>query len=522
MNIIIPLGGKGERFVKNGYIQPKPLIPIFEKCMIEYVLDNLKISINDKIFIIYNLKLDDYNFYNIIINKYPYINLIPISDTKGAAETLYVGIQSILNNYNYNKKCLILDCDTFYTEDIIKFVKETEDNIVFYTINKDIDPIYSYIELNNDSLITKIKEKEKISNNANTGAYVFNDIQILHEYCKYVIDNNITINNEPYTSCVISEMITHNIMFKGYKLNDKYVFSLGTPVDVEKYINNTFAFLFDLDGTIIITDDIYIDVWYEILIKYNIILTKELFIQFIQGNNDKYVLNTLLKNINISLAELSNIKDELFIKNIDKIKIVDGIYNLINNIKLKGYKICIVTNCNKLVADKIATHININFLIDFIISSNDCINGKPDGEPYKKAINKYNINNDNCFIFEDSKTGILSGKCNNPKLIIGIETNYTNTELLNYGVHFSICNFNAVDINCLIDYTIKTELITNIKNNSLITNIKEICINTNKLKGGFIADIISFNIIDFFNCTYSQILKYENTNINDLSIMAKQ
>jgi len=44
MNIIIPLGGKGERFSKNGYTQPKPLIPILDKCMIEYVLDNLTIT----------------------------------------------------------------------------------------------------------------------------------------------------------------------------------------------------------------------------------------------------------------------------------------------------------------------------------------------------------------------------------------------------------------------------------------------------------------------------------------------
>ena len=35
MNIIIPLGGKGERFSKNGYDRPKPLIPIFDKRMIE-------------------------------------------------------------------------------------------------------------------------------------------------------------------------------------------------------------------------------------------------------------------------------------------------------------------------------------------------------------------------------------------------------------------------------------------------------------------------------------------------------
>ena len=43
MNIIIPIGGKGERFTKCGYSLPKPLIKIFDKEMIFYVLDNLLI-----------------------------------------------------------------------------------------------------------------------------------------------------------------------------------------------------------------------------------------------------------------------------------------------------------------------------------------------------------------------------------------------------------------------------------------------------------------------------------------------
>ena len=102
MNIIIPLGGKGERFVKNGYLQPKPLIPIFEKCMIEYVLDNLTILDNSNVFIIYNTNLDNYNFSEYIHKKYPFIHLIKINDTSGAVETLYLGINNILNNHTYH------------------------------------------------------------------------------------------------------------------------------------------------------------------------------------------------------------------------------------------------------------------------------------------------------------------------------------------------------------------------------------------------------------------------------------
>ena len=525
MNIIIPLGGKGERFIQKGYSYPKPLISIFDKSIIEYVLDNLTISIDDKIFIIYNEKLDNFDFSNYILTKYSYINLIKIKDTKGAVETLFLGINHILNNLTYHNKCLILDCDTFYTQDIVNIFRNINNNVVFYTKNNEQKPIYSYIEINDENIITNIKEKVKISNNANTGAYAFTDIKILLSYCKYVIDNNITFNNEPYTSCVISEMIKSNIVFKGYELKETNVFSLGTPEAVQKYINDRYAFLFDLDGTLVITDDIYFDVWYEILFKYNIILTEEIFNSFIQGNNDKYVLNTLLKNIDLQLEDLSKLKDKLFIENINKIKIIDGIYDFINQIKLSGHKICIVTNCNKNVAIEILKYIKIYKLLDFIISSDECKNGKPDPEPYIKSIQKYNITSDKCIIFEDSKSGILSAKRLNPKLLIGIETIYDKKEIINYGVNLSIknyLNFNIFDLLNSNQENMKEYLINTIKSNSNIENIENVEINDGKLKGGFIADVISFKIITKDGKIFPQILKYENKSENNLSLMAKQ
>jgi len=531
MNIIIPLGGKGERFSKNGYTQPKPLIPIFDKKMIEYVLDNLSFEKeNDVFFIIYNSSLDSYDFSKIIKESYPFVNLIQIPDTKGAVETLFLGIGEILNNkqkYNPKEKCLILDCDTFYTDDIINIFRQSENNMVFYTKNYEKNPIYSYIYLDENSVIKNIKEKVKISDNANTGAYAFTNIHILYEYSKHILDNNITFNNEPYTSCVISEMINSDILFKGHELDEKHVFSLGTPDAVKKYMDNIHAFLFDLDGTLVITDDIYYDVWDEILSNYNIVLTNEIFKKFIQGNNDKYVLNTLLINIDISIEELSRWKDNLFIQNIDKIKIVDGIYETINKIKLAGNKMCIVTNCNGNVACKIIEHIKLDKMFDFIISSSECIYGKPHPEPYKKAMNKYRISNHKCIIFEDSKTGIISGNATQPKLLIGIETIYNKKELLNYGANMTIKNYLYFDIENMLLLVNKCKenqlaFVNIIKNNSTISNIKEIVIDNDKLKGGFIADVISYKIITHDNDVYSQILKYENESNNNLSIMANK
>lgn len=242
MNIIIPLGGKGERFQKEGYLEPKPLIKVLDKEILFYTIDNLAITEEDKIFIIYNKDLDSYNFKEIISNKYPKIILIKLEhDTKGASETVYIGLREIISNYDYHKKTILLDGDTFYTENILeKFRNVINKNAVFYTKNYEENPIFSYIKLDDNDNIISIKEKEKISNNANTGAYAFDDINILYKYSKYVVENNITFKNECYTSCIISIMINNKEPFIGIELKDKHVIVLGTPLQVKKYIVNFF------------------------------------------------------------------------------------------------------------------------------------------------------------------------------------------------------------------------------------------------------------------------------------------
>ena len=161
MNIIIPIGGKGERFINTGYKEKKPLINILGKPMIYYVLDNLKITNYDKIFIIY-YDIDDNIFKNVILEKYPYINFIKINfQTKGAAETIVEGLKKI-RNLTTNKKTMLFDCDTFYTQDILDLYRNTNDNAVFYTKNFESKPIYSYIKLDDNKTITDIIEKKKI------------------------------------------------------------------------------------------------------------------------------------------------------------------------------------------------------------------------------------------------------------------------------------------------------------------------------------------------------------------------
>ena len=521
MNVIIPLGGKGDRFKVKGYKEPKPLIKVFDKPMIFNVLDNLTLSSEDNVFIIYyNVEKD--LFENTIHNKYPNVHLIELKEqTKGAAETIHKGLQYI-KSVSSLKKCLLLDCDTFYTEDILTMYRSIDSNAVFYTNNTEINPIYSYIKLNAERKIIEVAEKNKISDNANTGIYCFNDIDILFEYSNKVVTENITFKNECYTSCIIDQMIKNNISFIGLKLHSHYVFNLGTPSQVQDYINRTFSFLFDLDGTLIFSETIYYDIWKELLLEYNIVLTHDIFTSFISGNNDETVIHTLLNNKGITINELSNKKDDLFIKKMDSIQIIDGAYEFIKEIKRNGHKTAIVTNCNRKVTEYILRYFKLFDLIDVIIIGNECANPKPYPDPYKKAIQLLNTTNDRSFIFEDSKTGLLSATSVVPRCIIGIESIYSHKELLNYGAILTIKNYIGLELTSIINNeNFHIELLKDMINKSLVLfDIKSVEINSNKLKGGFISDVIQVDIITKDEICISAVLKMENKNESFLSTMS--
>lgn len=309
--------------------------------------------------------------------------------------------------------------------------------------------------------------------------------------------------------------------FTGYELNEKSVFSLGTPAELKTHIEQTHAFLFDLDGTLVTTDNIYFHVWYEILSNYNITLTPEIFKKYIQGNNDKYVLNSLLSNMNVDLQELSLQKDRLFLNNLGKIRMIDGVQHFIKKIYSMGHKIAIVTNCNRIVADAIIKHIHIDQYIDFIVASGDTENAKPSPEPYLKAIQIFKISPCKCIVFEDSKSGILSGKSANPKCLIGIDTSYSKEELESTGVDICLSNFSNMNMDILFNFhNLSLHKINKYISDSLPYSTSDIIFNSNKLKGGFIADVNEVTVVIETGERIEMILKIENKNNTDLSKMA--
>ena len=237
MIIILPIGGIGRRFKENGYKNPKALINIYGKSIISYLLDCLNIDNIDYIFIPYNKEYKKYRFEAFLIKKYPNIKFKFFcleNNTRGAVETINIGLNNLKEERDIPVLCL--DSDNFYTTDIIS--QWNGENIIFSFEDENENPIYSYVKTNENNEIINIKEKEKISNNACTGAYGFRSINELKRYTAKIIKENITQKSEFYTSGVIMEMINEHHIFTNKTIQRTDFICLGTPIQLKIFYNN--------------------------------------------------------------------------------------------------------------------------------------------------------------------------------------------------------------------------------------------------------------------------------------------
>lgn len=528
MNIIIPLGGKGERFQKEGYNTPKPLIMVGHKEMIRYVIDNLVLREDDTISILYYEKLDRDNFSAVIKKYYPDVKLVPIPfQTRGAVETIDYGLRCCSKNFQGDKKCLLLDCDAFYLCDVLEKARQCNNNGVFVFQEEDpIGPVrFSYVSVDeNNDRIMDVAEKSRISQYANTGAYLFENVKTLLTYTKKVLDEDFTYYGEFYTSCVIKQMLKEKHIFRMMELPKTSFVSLGTPEQLKEHLSGCYSFLFDLDGTLVDTTDIYVKVWGALLEPFNANVDHLFFKTYIDGNNDEMVMKMLMPLMKIEdMKELSRRKDELFLEFIDELKVVEGVKNFIREVRKKGHFVGIVTNCNRKVAEHILDYSGIGKLIDILVIGNECVHPKPYPDPYETA--KQQLGVEKVIIFEDSCPGLLSARGVFPECIVGVDL-YRNNEcvLKQYGAHRTIYNFQDITIPDILGsiqnnlHTLEQTIKESIKGR--FVDIDRVIILSNKLKGGYIADVLRVDLLMKDGKKLECVAKLQSETTSNLSEMA--
>lgn len=240
INIVIPMAGAGSRFKEAGYTFPKPLIDINGKPIIQLVIENLRLKNIDYkfIFICQEEHYIKYSLHSVFSNLIPIekFECITINGlTQGAVCTVLMAVDHI-NNEN---DLIIANSDQLIELDFDSFIQQCRTNNSNGTIMtfESNHPKWSYVRLNPKNEVIEVAEKKVISNNATVGIYYFDQGKKFVDNAYKMIEKDIRVNNEFYVCPVYNEMIINNEIIKIININEKQMHGLGTPEDLNKYLD---------------------------------------------------------------------------------------------------------------------------------------------------------------------------------------------------------------------------------------------------------------------------------------------
>ena len=235
------MAGGGTRFTSNGYIIPKPLLPINGVPMVVKAVLDLPMA-RDYIFICLTQHIEDYQLDRLIQKHIPLSTFVSIPEvTDGQARTCLIGLERI----NNESELLIAACDNGIIYDHAKFeyLKMHYDVIVFSFRNNqtvvDKASQYAWIKPKEESSkIEYVSVKHPISDNpiydhAVVGVFWFRTVGIFKQSANRMIGNNKKINQEFYVDECVNDAIGLGYRV-GYFEVDKYI-CWGTPNDYKTY-----------------------------------------------------------------------------------------------------------------------------------------------------------------------------------------------------------------------------------------------------------------------------------------------
>lgn len=237
LNIVIPMAGRGSRFVKAGYELPKPLINVNGRPMIEVVTRNIAPKCEHRfVYICQQEHLEKYALAETLEKISPNCVIVTVDHiTEGAACTVLLAEKYIDND----DPMMIANSDQFVNTDINEYLAAIGNNDGLIMTMPANDPKWSFIKYDENGYVTIVREKEVISNEATVGIYNYAKGSDFAKYAKQMIRKNIRVNNEFYVAPVYNEMIEDRkkIVFKdvGEKMH-----GLGTPEDLEEFLSNEF------------------------------------------------------------------------------------------------------------------------------------------------------------------------------------------------------------------------------------------------------------------------------------------
>ncbi|MBI4086011.1 MAG: HAD family phosphatase [Candidatus Liptonbacteria bacterium] len=175
------------------------------------------------------------------------------------------------------------------------------------------------------------------------------------------------------------------------------------------------AALIDMDGFLINSEHLYLEANKIYFKQFNFEFTEELHRQGTGKKFNKWITTVfptdksgeeILKERNVVFMELVR----------EKLELLNGARELLMLLR-KNFKTALVTSTERGYVDVVFEKTKIGKYFELLITGDMVSHGKPDPECYLIAAQKLGVSVEECVVFEDAPSGILSGKNAGMKVI---------------------------------------------------------------------------------------------------------
>jgi dTDP-glucose pyrophosphorylase len=239
LNIVVPMAGAGSRFAKEGYKDPKPLIPVRGVPMIRVVINNLTPSCDHRfVFVCQQAHIEQYGLFDKLSSWAPGCEIVGLNGlTQGAACTVLAAREYI----GKDDPVMIANSDQYVDVNIDDYLAEMDrqnlDGLIM-TMTAD-DPKWSFVGLTEAGLVTNVVEKQVISNEATVGIYNFRKGGDFLRAADAMIEKKLLVNNEYYVAPVYNELIAKDARVGISNVGSEAagMYGLGIPKDLDLFLS---------------------------------------------------------------------------------------------------------------------------------------------------------------------------------------------------------------------------------------------------------------------------------------------
>ncbi len=170
--------------------------------------------------------------------------------------------------------------------------------------------------------------------------------------------------------------------------------------------------IFDMDGVVVDGMPYHIESWKKALSTVGISVT-DLEIYLMEGMTGEETIKELTDKKKKSLSDESirsvlKLKRKIF-NDIFTVKLMKGSKELLLELHRLNYRLALVTGTRLEVVKKVL-QMGLEDVFNIVITGEMVSNGKPNPEPYLKAVNELGVNKENCLVVENAPAGIESAK----------------------------------------------------------------------------------------------------------------